>query len=186
MTGKSGSAPGPWQAADFLTRHKAFQRASSDGLGEGVDALAERTCVADVMSRGIVCISADAAVDRVTELLLERDIGSTPVVDASWRPVGIISKTDLLAVLSAAALQTGPKASSFAPPKTVGDIAQPMVLSLHEAAPICVAGAIMAYEGVHRLPVVNADGQVTGIVSSLDIVRWVARCTNDEHVGEDG
>ena len=36
------------------------------------------------------------------------------------------------------------------------------------------AAALMAYENIHRVPVVAADGAVIGIVSAMDIVRWVA------------
>ena len=59
----------------------------------------------------------------------------------------------------------------------VADITVPYVLSLHEEAPISVAAALMAYENVHRLPIVSSDGDVIGVVSTLDIVRWLAQTT---------
>jgi CBS domain-containing protein len=40
----------------------------------------------------------------------------------------------------------------------------------------------MAYEGVHRVPVVAADGRVVGILSSLDVVRWLAHHGVPAHV----
>ena len=33
----------------------------------------------------------------------------------------------------------------------------------------------MAYEGVHRLPVVSDDGRVVGLVSSIDVLAWMGR-----------
>jgi signal-transduction protein with cAMP-binding, CBS, and nucleotidyltransferase domain len=33
----------------------------------------------------------------------------------------------------------------------------------------------MAFEGIHRLPVVGASDQVVGLVSSLDVLRWLAQ-----------
>ncbi|MBW2213707.1 MAG: CBS domain-containing protein, partial [Deltaproteobacteria bacterium] len=33
---------------------------------------------------------------------------------------------------------------------------------------------LMAYEGIHRLPVVDAAGKVVGLLSSLDILHWLA------------
>ncbi len=50
-----------------------------------------------------------------------------------------------------------------------------LVFSLPEHASLAQAAALMALEGVHRIPVVAADGKVVGIVSSLDLMRWMAR-----------
>jgi CBS domain-containing protein len=33
----------------------------------------------------------------------------------------------------------------------------------------------MAFEGVHRLPVVSDGGEVVGILSALDVLRWFGR-----------
>lgn len=185
MTGKVDPTAYGWPVAEPARDSAGSSEVFRDPFeqDDGLKILAEGTAVAQVMSHGIVCISADASLDRVTEMLLERDIGSVPVVDAAWRPVGIISKTDLLLFVS---LHSKHRAGTSGPPppQTAGDVAQANVLSLHHAAPVSVAAAIMAYEGVHRLPVVNAAGQVIGVVSSLDIVGWVARCTNDEAVAE--
>lgn len=59
----------------------------------------------------------------------------------------------------------------------VAEVTVPYVLSLHEEAPICVAAALMAYENVHRLPIVSTRGDVVGVVSTLDVVRWLAEST---------
>ena len=46
--------------------------------------------------------------------------------------------------------------------------------TLPEAATVSQAAAIMAYERIHRVPVVTTDGSVVGIVCALDIVAWLA------------
>ena len=51
----------------------------------------------------------------------------------------------------------------------------PVVLSVHESCNIGQAAALMAFEGVHRLPVVGDLGEVVGILSSLDVLRWFGR-----------
>ena len=33
----------------------------------------------------------------------------------------------------------------------------------------------MALEHIHRLPIVTDDGRVAGIVTSIDVLRWLAR-----------
>lgn len=178
MTPKFDASSSHWAPAPGGNLVAAPTGANVFAEDEGLRAQAEQTSVADMMSRGVVCIAADATLDRVTEMLLERDIGSAPVVDAAWRPVGMISKTDLLHALPE--LLSPPTQNAASPRvRTVGEVSQSVVLSLHEASPISVAAAIMAHEGVHRLPVVNAAGEVVGVVSSLDIVAWVARCTHE-------
>jgi hypothetical protein len=62
---------------------------------------------------------------------------------------------------------------------TVADIMMPIVFALPENATVTKAAALMAYEGVHRVPVVSSGGQVVGVLSSLDILGWLA----STHVG---
>jgi CBS domain-containing protein len=53
----------------------------------------------------------------------------------------------------------------------------PVVFAVPENAPIEKAAALMAFEGVHRVPVVSSAGQIVGILSSLDIISWLAERT---------
>ena len=55
---------------------------------------------------------------------------------------------------------------------TAAAVMTPVVLALPENANIGQAAALMAFEGVHRLPVVSNDGRVVAILSSLDVMRW--------------
>lgn len=162
---------------------------------ELVRSLAEQTSVCDLMSRKVICLSPDAHVQAVTEMFLDRDLSAAPVVDEHWLPVGMVSKTDLLRFAAEGELLPGSLAQqqrqkqghSQAPPAVVttanragvriAEITLPYVLSLHEEAPVSVAAALMAYEGVHRLPIVCSAGEVVGILSTLDIVRWLAQNT---------
>src|SRR5262249_50102003 len=59
--------------------------------------------------------------------------------------------------------------------KTVGDIMVPLAFALPESASIAQAAALMAYEGVHRVPVVSTSREVVGLISSLDVLRWLAQ-----------
>ena len=137
---------------------------------------AEVTPVSEVMSRSVVCLAPDARVDSVTEMFLERGISSAPVVDENWHPLGMISKTDLLRkMVEDQQTSAGAHADGIS---RIRDVSTPYILSLHEDASVSVAAAMMAYEGVHRLPIVASTGEVVGVVSTLDIVRWLARCTN--------
>ena len=60
------------------------------------------------------------------------------------------------------------------PDLIIADIMMPVVFALPENATVAKASSLMVFEGVHRIPVVSSDGQVVGILSSLDILGWLA------------
>jgi CBS domain-containing protein len=145
--------------------------------------------VAAIMSRTTLCMKPDVGVSTAASILLEQRMSGAPVVDADDRPIGVISKTDLLRHLHErgdavdisaspekidAALGTGFHDTGV-DESTVADVMMPVVFAIAEDTTIGVASALMAGEGVHRLPVLGEDGTVVGILSTLDIVRWVAR-----------
>jgi len=116
-----------------------------------------------VMERDVVCVSPDLEVAALRELLLERGISGAPVVDRDGRPIGVISKTDVLQACESRA------------PQRVSDIMMPVSFKLTDAAPLGQAAALMAFEGVHRIVVVSASGLVVGILTTIDVMRWLAR-----------
>lgn len=91
------------------------------------------------------------------------------MVDGDCRPLGVVSRSDLLAI-------SGDQA-------TVADVMMPMAFTLPETATLSRAAALMAVEGVHRMPVVSSEGRVVGIISSLDVARWLA--ANDGYIEPD-
>lgn len=151
------------------------------------------TPLAEIMTKDVVCVRSDVDLAEVRELLLERGFGGIPVVDAEGKPVGIVSRADVLRADRDRAdteeaervtakpkdhddLGMGPGFHVYEPAKlTAGDVMSPLVLTLHESSNIGQASSLMAYEGVHRLPVVSDEGCVVGILSSLDVLRWFGR-----------
>jgi CBS domain-containing protein len=122
--------------------------------------LADRTPVQAAMTRTVVAVKADLPLDRARSLFLDRGIGGAPVVDDEGRPLGILSKTDLLRAPGA---------------ETVADAMSRNVLTLPELAPISEAAALLANDGVHRAPVLGREGRVVGIVTVLDLLRWLVQ-----------
>jgi CBS domain-containing protein len=151
------------------------------------------TPLAEIMSTVVVCVSPDTGLDEVRALLLRHSIGGVPVVDEQGRPVGIVSQVDLLRVreedgdtqemrrITARPRRRAPdgleRGSHLLEPEplTARDVMSPVVLALHESASIGQAAALMAFEGVHRLPIVSDLGQVVGILSALDVLGWLGR-----------
>jgi CBS domain-containing protein len=146
-----------------------------------------------IMTRDVVCVSPDVSVESLTSLFLSRDFSGAPVVDDTGKPVGVVSKTDILrseqdqgdtgesewprgggAERVEAALKSGFHLHRLAR-ETVADIMTPIAFALPENASIAQAAALMAYEGVHRIPVVSNSGSVVGLVSSIDVLRWIGQ-----------
>ncbi len=121
------------------------------------------TPVRDVMAQTVICVSPDLPALDVARLLVAHHISGVPVVDPEGTPLGIVSKSDLLRDLDAA--------------QKAADVMTPLALGIDEGATIGRAAALMAYEGVHRLLVLSTDGRIVGIVSSLDVMRWLARAS---------
>lgn len=125
---------------------------------------ADRTTVREVMSREVLCVTPDVPIESLVHLLVERRVSGVPVVDPSGHPVGVASKSDI------AALKAGEEHG-----RVVSDIMMPIAFTVVESASLSQTAALMAYEGVHRIPVVSVTGQVIGIISALDVARWLAR-----------
>jgi CBS domain-containing protein len=115
------------------------------------------TTVREVMNRELFCLRpGDRAGDALTGILA-LGITGAPVVDAEGCPLGMVSLRDL-----AGHRATDSVADLMSAPATVVDAAA----SLDEAG-----GRILARTGFHRLPAVDEDGKLVGLVSALDILR---------------
>jgi predicted transcriptional regulator len=58
---------------------------------------------------------------------------------------------------------------------TVAEIMTPLAFFLPETATLADAIERMASQNVHRLVVIDRAERVTGVVTTLDVVRWLAR-----------
>lgn len=150
--------------------------------------------VATIMTRMTYCVRPDVTVETLAALLLDRRMSGVPVVNDEGQPIGVVSKTDVLRHLhergdTPASVDTLPAAdvAELGPgfhavrvdATTVKDIMMPVVFAIEQDTPIVRAAALMAGEGVHRLAVVDDQLAVIGIVSTLDVVRWVAETAGD-------
>lgn len=129
--------------------------------------------VREIMTPNVVTFSADTSIEHATKVLLERHISGAPVLDEEGRPVGIVSKTDLLEAWHEYAKEAADDDGETH--VVVGDIMVPYLLAAQDTSPISLAAALMAYEGVHRLLVLDQHNAMVGIVSSLDVLRWLAQ-----------
>jgi CBS domain-containing protein len=123
--------------------------------------IADRIPVSAIMTRDIVCARPDLNVDALKNLLVANHIGCVPIVDDRGRPKGIVTKLDLV--------------ERTEPALTAAEVMMPLAITLNTHATIAHAAAMMALEDFHHLMVVASDHVLVGVVSTMDIVRWLAK-----------
>jgi CBS-domain-containing membrane protein len=141
--------------------------------------------VAEIMSRQVITIRADALVAEAAKLMLEHRVSGLPVLDADGELVGIVTEGDLLC-----RAETGTDRHHhwleflIAPGRFTGDYIRAHARQVHEVMsdpvvtvapdePVEKAARLMERHRVKRLPVVEA-GLVVGIVARADLVRALA------------
>src|SRR5215471_5981941 len=67
-----------------------------DVEGSGPEKSADLTPVSEIMAKDVVAVRPELRVEDLEELLLARGISGAPVIDDAGRPIGMVSKTDLV------------------------------------------------------------------------------------------
>jgi CBS domain-containing protein len=116
--------------------------------------------VKDVMTPQAEVISPDATTEEAASLMKTLDIGVLPVCDEEGL-VGILTDRDL--VVRVLAVTRDPKAM------LVGEAMTPSVVYCFEDDDVEHAGAVMAGQQIRRLPVLDRNRKLVGIVSVGDI-----------------
>lgn len=121
--------------------------------------------IGEICSREVVFIPRGESCAQAARLMRENHVGSLVVVDKiGWpvQPVGMITDRDLT---------VGVMALGLDPERTpVEGIMRPRIALLHESEGIGRAIALMRAEGVRRLPVVDAEGHLVGILAADDLI----------------
>jgi CBS domain-containing protein len=130
--------------------------------------IADQIPVRQIMSSEVICACEDLDIAALIDLMTRRRIGCVPVIDERGRPIGMITKLDLVEHLIAV------RAGCERRPTVAGELMLPLALVLDERATVAQAAALMAVEDVHHIAIVADSGALIGVVSTLDIVRWLA------------
>ncbi|SDH74207.1 BON domain-containing protein [Sinosporangium album] len=152
-----------------------------------------RITVQDVMTTDVVAVEEKATFHAVAELLIENGLSGAPVLSDDGRVVGVVSEADLLRKEEFKQRYYG---DDYQPPlrsrlrhlagsergvygKSLGESAgelmsRPPIVVL-ATAPVVGAARLMDRHGVKRLPVVDAEGRLVGIVSRRDLLKVFVR-----------
>jgi CBS-domain-containing membrane protein len=121
--------------------------------------------IAAIMAIQVVCARPELRANAIARLLVDHHIGCVPVVDDNGRPIGIVTKSDLVERLDGrAAIDSA---------QTAVDIMMPLAITLDERATVADATAMFVSEDFHHVMIVSATGILIGVVSTKDVVRWL-------------
>ena len=139
---------------------------------------------AELMSPNPISINANALIHEATAMLTDRGFSVAPVNDAAGRPVGVLSRTDILVHERERLHRLRPStdvagAHGYAveevDPTRVADVMTPAVFSVAPDTPAHEVVEQMADMRVHHLFVVDAVGSLVGVIGALDVVRHLRR-----------
>jgi CBS domain-containing protein len=139
----------------------------------------------EIMTRDVKTIAPDATLREAAELLAFTGVSGAPVVDASGRMVGIVTESDLMnEAKKRAALPHGGAFGLFSAPEEalnrifhegaglfVEEIMTKSVESVTGDTPMRQVTELMTRRRINRVPVVDFDGKLVGIITREDVLR---------------
>ncbi|MFB0627476.1 CBS domain-containing protein [Streptomyces sp. AB3(2024)] len=120
--------------------------------------------VADMMTPAAVTVQRGTAFKEVARLLHEFGITAVPVVDGAGRAVGVVSEADLLGGLG-----TGGGAD------TAGDLMSSPPVTARPEWSVVRAARLMREHRIKRLPIVDGENRVVGVLSRSDLLQLFLR-----------
>jgi CBS domain-containing protein len=127
--------------------------------------------IRDVMTSDPCTIDADKSVAYAAKMMRDEDVGLAPIVEAD-KLIGMLTDRDI--AIRVVAEGRNPDQV------TVREVASQQVVTIDPQQDLSEALRIMAKHQVRRLPVVEEDGRLVGVVAQAD----VARKGDDSQTGE--
>eukprot|EP00882_Tetradesmus_deserticola_P001227 GHRQ01001326.1.p1 GENE.GHRQ01001326.1~~GHRQ01001326.1.p1 ORF type:complete len:216 (+),score=73.39 GHRQ01001326.1:164-811(+) len=145
--------------------------------------------VADAMTAtALYSCKPDDTVDAALEMLVQHRITGLPVVDASGTVVGVVSDYDLLALDKLGSVKNDKQLFPAADEtwqafkevkrllakssgRKVADVMTATPITVHPETDLDEAATLLLSKKIHRLPVVDAQGKLVGVLSRGNLVK---------------
>jgi CBS domain-containing protein len=127
--------------------------------------------VREAMTANPTTVQGSTPVAEVARLMKNEDVGSVPIVEGD-RLIGTITDRDITVRVVADAKD--PQST------TVEQIASKDLVTIDSDQPLEEAARLMAQHQLRRLPVVEEDGRLVGILAQADIAEYA----QDQLTGE--
>jgi len=146
-----------------------------------------QSVVQDFMTPDPVTVQPQDSVETVLKLLEERHISGLPVVDENKKVIGIVSEADLLfkerpirmplyltflgSIIYLEPLDKFAQQLKKSLGILVQDVMTPKPITVTADTPISQAATLMLDQRINRLPVVEQDNTLVGILTRDDLLR---------------
>ncbi|HET7745186.1 MAG TPA: CBS domain-containing protein [Gaiellaceae bacterium] len=141
--------------------------------------------VKQIMSPKVITTRPESLLKDVARTLTEYGISGVPVVDDQGTVVGVVSEADILVKergpkprhegLGAWILRGGVADREKLAARTASEAMTAPAITIAATRSVSEAARLMIDEGIKRLPVVDLQGKLVGIVTRSDLVRVFAR-----------
>jgi CBS domain-containing protein len=113
-----------------------------------------------------------ATLDRVAQLMRDQDVGEIPVADEQNRPLGVLTDRDI--VLRVVAAGADPRQAR------AGDCMTAPAVTIEAGATLEDCARLISRHRIRRVPVVDGEGRLCGIVALADLEASRARSLETE------
>lgn len=130
--------------------------------------------IGEICNRDVVFAARDTTVQAAAKLMRHYHVGSLVVIDdigGKRVPAGIVTDRDI--VVEVDAVDLDPKVI------TVGDIMSPDLATVPDSQGVLETMEVMRFKGVRRMPVVDREGGLAGIVTIDDLLEVLAEELTD-------
>lgn len=127
-------------------------------------------CAGTLCERGVVTINTDVPVAQAARLMRDKHIGDVIVTEkknGKTTPIGIVTDRDL--TLAAVTRTIDPEKLKIA------DVVPRSIAIAHEDDDLGQLIQVMKDQGVSRLPIIDDDGALVGVVTSRRIAQWLTQ-----------
>jgi len=125
--------------------------------------------ISEFCNREVVFATREMSLPEAAQLMREYHVGALVVIDevnGKRVPVGIVTDRDIVIEVISQSLDL----DDF----SVGDIMGPQLISVQEKDGVFETIRLMRTKGIRRIPVVNQEGGLVGIISADDILDLLA------------
>jgi CBS domain-containing protein len=125
--------------------------------------------IGEFCNREVVFATRETSIPEAAQLMRKFHVGGLVVVDevdGKRVPVGIVTDRDIVIEIVSQSLDF----NEF----SVGDIMSPQLIGVQEKEGVFETIRLMRAKGIRRIPVVNQEGGLEGIVSADDILDLLA------------
>ncbi|MEE7625225.1 CBS domain-containing protein [Methylobacter sp. Wu8] len=125
--------------------------------------------IGEFCNRDVVFATREMSLPEAAQLMREYHVGDLVVVDevgGKRAPVGVVTDRDIVIEIIAKSLNL----DEF----SVGDIMAPQLVGVQETEGVFETIRLMRTKAIRRIPVLNSEGGLAGIVSADDILELLA------------